>query len=222
VTQAPTLVQLMLSVTPSNQVVSKDAGTTMFSVSNTGTGTMPWTATVTSGDSWLLISSGASGTNSGTITCSFTANTSTSAHTGTIRVTASGATGSPKDVTVTQASTVCTATLDGNLLIHIPDLASLLDRWNDPAYWANFVYEYNPTYPVMIIFKITNLTMLPVARPECIKERSTYSDDFKIHIPALLLTDGITRLSVDMEYSPAFSTNGNTCFIVTQYGVVPN
>jgi hypothetical protein len=25
-----------------------------------------------------------------------------------------------------------------------------------------------------------------------------------------------------MEYSPAFSTNGNTCFVVTKYGVVPN
>jgi Protein of unknown function (DUF1566)/Putative binding domain, N-terminal/Viral BACON domain len=222
VTQAP-MVQLMLSVTPSNQVVSKDASTTTFSVSNTGTGTMPWTATVTSGGTWLSISQlTLSGTNSGTISCSFTTNTSTSARTGTIRVTASGATGSSKDVTVTQASTVCTATLDGNLLIHIPDLASLLDRWNDPAYWANFVYEYNPTYPALIIFKISNLTMLPVARPECVKEKSTYSDDFKIHIPALLLADGITRLSVDMEYGPAFSTNGNTCFVVTKYEVVPN
>ena len=64
---------------------------------------MPWTAAVTSGGSWLSITSGASGTNAGTITCAFTANTGTSARTGTIRVTATGATGSPKDVTVTQA-----------------------------------------------------------------------------------------------------------------------
>jgi hypothetical protein len=31
-----------------------------------------------------------------------------------------------------------------------------------------------------------------------------------------------TRLSVDMEYSPGISTNGNTCFVVTKYEVIPN
>jgi len=92
-----------LSVTPSNQNVSKDAGTTMFSVSNTGAGTMLWSAAVTPASSWLRITSGATGTNSGTINCGFDANTSTSARTATIRVTSTGATGSPVDVTVTQA-----------------------------------------------------------------------------------------------------------------------
>ena len=102
VTQAQASVPI-LSIAPSNQSVSKDVSATMFSVSNTGTGTMPWIATVTSG-TWLTITSGSSGTNSGTINCSFTANTSTSARTATIRITAAGATGSPVDVTVTQAS----------------------------------------------------------------------------------------------------------------------
>jgi hypothetical protein len=69
---------------------------------------------------------------------------------------------------------------------------------------------------------MTNAAVLTSYRPECEKEKSTYSDDLKIHIPGLLLADGITRLTVDMEYSPAFSTNGNTCFIVTKYVVVPN
>jgi hypothetical protein len=203
--------------------VAKDAGATMFSVSNTGTGTMPWTATVTSGDSWLLISSGvAIGIDFGTITCSFTANTSSSARTATIRVTATGAEGSPKDVTVIQASAGCMATLDGNLMLDIPVLASLDQRWYAPSYWADFVYEYNPTYPAVIIFKMTNAAVLTSYRPECEKEKSTYSDDLKIHIPGLLLADGITRLTVDMEYSPVFSTNGNTCFIVTKYVVVSN
>jgi hypothetical protein len=101
VTQAPA--QPVLSVTPSNQAVSKDAGTTTFGVSNTGTGTMPWTAAVTPASSWLTITSGTSGTDSGTISCNITANTSTSARTATVRVTATGATNSPVDVTVTQA-----------------------------------------------------------------------------------------------------------------------
>ena len=213
----------VISVSPASRAVAKDAGATTFSVSNTGVGTMPWVATVTSGDSWLLISSGvAIGIDFGTITCSFTANTSSSARTATIRVTATGAEGSPKDVTVIQASAGCMATLDGNLMLDIPVLASLDQRWYAPSYWADFVYEYNPTYPAVIIFQMTNAAVLTSYRPECEKEKSTYSDDLKIHIPGLLLADGITRLTVDMEYSPVFSTNGNTCFIVTKYVVVSN
>ena len=95
----------VLSVSPASRNVNKDAGATTFSVSNTGIGAMPWTAAVTSGGSWLSIASGASGTNAGTITCAFNANTDTSVRTGTIRVTAAGATGSPVDVTVIQTLT---------------------------------------------------------------------------------------------------------------------
>jgi len=105
VTQAGTATQPILAVAPESRSVSSPSGTTTFSVSNTGTGTMNWTATVVSGSAWLSISSGSSGTNSGTITASFTSNGSTESRTGTIRVTATGATGSPKDVTVTQAGT---------------------------------------------------------------------------------------------------------------------
>jgi hypothetical protein len=94
-----------LSVMPSNQNVSGSSGTTAFSVANTGTGTIKWDASVTSG-SWLTITSGTSGTNSGTVNCSFTANIGTTSRTANIRVIATGATGSPKDVTVTQASTL--------------------------------------------------------------------------------------------------------------------
>ena len=81
----------LLSVSPTNQAVSNDAGTATFNVSNTGAGTMSWTAAVTSSGSWLSITSGSSGTDSGTITCAFSANAGTAARTGTIRVTAAGA-----------------------------------------------------------------------------------------------------------------------------------
>jgi hypothetical protein len=93
-----------LIISPLSRAVTKDAGNTTFNVSNTGTGIMPWTAAVTSGGDWLSITSGASGTDAGTITCAYKANTGTASRTGTIRVTATGATGSPKDVTVTQAA----------------------------------------------------------------------------------------------------------------------
>ena len=213
----------VISVSPASRAVAKDAGATTFSVSNTGTGTMPWTATVTSGGSWFAISSGSSGTNSGTITCSFTANASSAARTAAIRVTATGAAGSPVDVTVTQP-TGCTATLDGNLMLHISVLSYKDPYWGAPSFWAYFVYEYNPAYPALILFKMTDAGIITAPTLSCkTSEISTISNDLiKIHIPGLLLADGITRLSVDMEYSPAFSTNGNTCFVVTKYGVVPN
>ena len=94
----------VLSVTPATKDVGAGSGTSIFSVSNTGSGSMPWTAAVLSGGSWLSITYGSSGSNTGTINCAFAANTGTSSRTGTIRVTATGATGSPKDVMVIQAA----------------------------------------------------------------------------------------------------------------------
>jgi len=95
----------VLSVTPSTQNVGYSSDTTSFTVSNTGSGTMTWSASVISGSDWLSITSGSNGTNSGTITAFYSQNTTSSSRTGTIRVTASGATGSPTDVTVTQSFT---------------------------------------------------------------------------------------------------------------------
>jgi hypothetical protein len=94
----------VLSVTPANRDVPATAGNTTFNVTNSGGGTLNWSATVTSGADWLSITSGASGTNSGTITVAYTANCGNSSRTGTIRVTAPGAAGGPIDVMVTQAT----------------------------------------------------------------------------------------------------------------------
>jgi len=92
----------ILSVTPINTSVGATASTTSFGVSNTGGSTLSYSASVTSGSSWLSITSGATGGNGGTINVSYSANTGVE-RTGTIQVTASGATGSPTPVTVTQA-----------------------------------------------------------------------------------------------------------------------
>ncbi|MDZ7386335.1 MAG: BACON domain-containing carbohydrate-binding protein [candidate division KSB1 bacterium] len=93
----------VLVVTPSSHDVPARAGTTGFEVDNTGGGTMNWTATVTEGASWLTITSGASGTNKGTIVVAHAANPSTTPRSGTITVTAPGASGSPCQVTVNQS-----------------------------------------------------------------------------------------------------------------------
>jgi hypothetical protein len=92
----------VLSVTPMNSPVSAASGSTDFNVSNAGTGMLSYSATVTTGSSWLSIASGATGGNSGTIAMSYSANTG-GQRSGTIQVTASGASGSPATVSVTQA-----------------------------------------------------------------------------------------------------------------------
>jgi hypothetical protein len=219
VTQAGTPVQTVLSVTPASRVVAKDAGSTAFSVSNAGTGTMTWTATVTSGGGWLRITSGASGSDSGTITCAFDANTGASSRTAGIRITAPDATGSPVDVSVTQAAntTQCTATIDGNLSMHIPLLSHLIPYWGAPSYTVDLVYAYNPSYPTMIIFKLTQAALAQSGVYLC--DPSTLADDFTIHILDALMPDGITRMWLDLTYSQALSTNG-VCFYVSNYGVV--
>ena len=112
VTSGPTLI-----VIPAGRSVAFTAGTTTFEVSNTGGGTMAWTAAAVSGAEWLTIQSGASGIDGGTIVVAFEANPSDAPRAGSIRVTAPGAAGSPRDVTVTQAGSSFGLALSGQRLV---------------------------------------------------------------------------------------------------------
>ncbi len=94
----------VLQVTPTSRNVPASAGTTTFEVSNTGSGTLNWTAAVTQGASWLAIVSGHSGTDRGTITLSYAANSEATSRTGVVTVTATGASGSPQEVTIVQSA----------------------------------------------------------------------------------------------------------------------
>ena len=100
VTGAQTPILSVIPASPPTQPAT--AGTITFNVSNTGGGTMSYSASVTSGSSWLHISSGGAGGNSGTIVVSYDQNTGAQRQ-GTIQVTASGASGSPATVTISQA-----------------------------------------------------------------------------------------------------------------------
>jgi hypothetical protein len=93
-----------LAVDPASRQVDFITGTSTFAVTNAGGGTLNWTASVVAGGTWLSIVSGASGTGPGTITFASAENTTTSPRVGTIRVTAPGATHSPVDLTITQAT----------------------------------------------------------------------------------------------------------------------
>ena len=210
-----------LVISPLSREVTKDAGSTTFSVSNTETdATMPWTATITAGGDWLSITSGASGTNAGTITCAYTANTSSS-RSGTIRVTAyGGGTSTQKDVTVTQnppgPQTACTAkitTIGDDFLLHIPNIPNfILTFWM----WADLVNVFDVENPTLILFRLTESGF--VENPSSFScEASTFFSGSPptIHIPDVLLPDKSTRLWVDLEYRPDLSA-----YEAKNYGIV--
>jgi hypothetical protein len=200
-----------LVVSPLSRTVTQDAGSTTFSVSNTGT--MFWAAAVTSGGDWLSISSGASGTNAGTVTCAYTGHTGTASRTGTIRVTA--AAGSPIDVSITQSanSTACTAVIDSNYTLHVPRIS----RSNMSSYSADFAYNNDSAFPALILFRLTNAAI----QSETVTcSAATLSNDLTIHIPDVLMPDGISRIWLDMAYSASLSSKENLYFYVSDYGVI--
>ncbi len=127
--------QPVLSVTPADRPVPADAGSTSFTVSNAGLGTMNWTASSDQG--WATITGGSSGTNNGTVSVSFSANPSTDdSRTASITVTAPGATGSPKTVTVSQAAALPT--------VLILDTTSVSDDFNGATLDARLWTTINP------------------------------------------------------------------------------
>lgn len=94
----------VLNLAPTSRELAVNAGTASFTVSNTGEGTMNWTAAVTTGNNWLHITSGSNGINSGSILVAADANTESSTRTAVITVTASDAAASPKLITILQAA----------------------------------------------------------------------------------------------------------------------
>ncbi len=112
-------------------------------------------------------------------------------------------------------STECTATIDGNLLLHIPFLSYTDPKAGTLSLWADFVYEFNSKYPTLIPFKYKNSGMLNNPSFSC--AASTLSNDLTIHISDLLLPDGSTHIWVNLKYDPALSTDGNYYWVVTSY-----
>lgn len=90
-----------LYVWPSSRSVDSAAGSTTFVITNRGDGAIRYTAQ--SSAYWLRIDQGGAGVNAGRLTVSVSRNLSAAARTGTLTVTAPGAAGSPRRVTVVQA-----------------------------------------------------------------------------------------------------------------------
>ncbi|GMW02314.1 MAG: hypothetical protein AMXMBFR84_34500 [Candidatus Hydrogenedentota bacterium] len=91
----------VIQVQPSSHNVGPAATTRTIDVSNGGGGALQWQASVLSGVG-LSIQSGASGTNTGTITVAIQANDTTSNRSGAVRITATGASNTPVDVPINQ------------------------------------------------------------------------------------------------------------------------
>ena len=128
----------------------------------------------------------------------------------------------PEDETVTQAPTPteCTATLDGKLLLHIPYLSNVGTLSETLTFWANLVYEFNPLCPTLTPFKLADYGIINNPSINC--AFPTLSSEFNIHIPDVLLPDGITHLWVDLSYIADLSKDDNAIFVVTNYGFVSN
>jgi chitinase len=132
----------ILSVTPADPQTVPAAGRFItYTVSNTGGGTMSYSASLISGFPWLQIISGQTGGNSGTILVSCAQNTDAQ-RSGTIQVTASGASGSPVTITIIQAPATSAAMIVG----YFQDG----DRYNDCIEYDmltqvnyTFLYAYN-------------------------------------------------------------------------------
>ncbi len=116
----------VLTVTPDFISVGSVAGSALFSVSNSGGGTMDWTAV--SNVFWIKIKSGASGTNNGTINVSYDNNNSAT-RIGTITITSARVKGSPKTVEIKQGEPI---TFVENLNLGIPDDFRLEQNYPNP------------------------------------------------------------------------------------------
>jgi surface antigen len=123
-----------LSINPANTIVGAAAGSTSFTVSNTGGGTFTYSANVSIDSSWLRISSGGAGGNSGTIAVTYDGNPGIQ-RTGSLIVTAPGAIGSPTAVTVTQSSPVTTSIfrIGARVMAGGPGVAASISREGDDS-----------------------------------------------------------------------------------------
>jgi hypothetical protein len=114
-------------------------------------------------------------------------------------------------------NTDCTATVDNNYNLHIPYLSYDNPTSGNQTLWVDLVYEHNPTYPSLISFKLTSYGNIANPSFSCVE--ATVFDNTSIHIPDLLMPDGVTHYWVNLTYNAALSTQGNEYFDVYSWGL---
>jgi hypothetical protein len=94
----------VLNVLPATRNVGSEGGIITFDVSNTGGGKLAWKASISDGDSWIRLITGASGTNTGTIKLMVAENVDSPTRTGTISISDTTRIAGPVTVQIIQAS----------------------------------------------------------------------------------------------------------------------
>jgi hypothetical protein len=207
----------MLSVTPSTQSVTKDAGSITFNVFITGAKTLSWNAEIVGTTNWLTLDAKGTNINAGTITCNYDANNVAENRTATIKITATGAElDSSVNVTVTQ-DPECAATKI-NQQLHIPYLTYNATTSQKLSLSADFIQTVNPLYPSLELYKLSYVVEL--ANPPLTCTPSTLSDKFVIHIPDVIING--THFWMELTYNPFLSTSTDAIFVATDDGIITN
>ncbi len=150
----------VLNVDPLSKTVKSSSGNAVFNITNTGSGTMNWTAEVIEGADWCSINNGESGTNNGTIKLKYKKNTGPS-RTAKIRVTAEGAVGSPIIVELKQVVTpkkyiVTPSNLSPDKGTQISVNAQLVDANGNPVPFENLEIKWSSTNGGTFSSEVTN------------------------------------------------------------------
>jgi hypothetical protein len=131
----------ILSVTPASPPTEPaTAGSVNFIVTNTGGGMLSYFASVTTGNSWLHITSGASGGNGETIVVVYDANNTEVERSGKIVVTPNDKSSSPVTLTVTQLASENSNTVD-------------VTKWRKKKEVSSDPRSANPIVPQISYFK---------------------------------------------------------------------
>ena len=110
-------------------------------------------------------------------------------------------------------STGCTAVLNKSLGLHIPYITYPVPLLGTISLSADFTYVANPS---LIVFEYIDAE--DISNPSFSCTAATLSTSLLLHIPDVLLSDGITHVWADLTYNAALSTNGNVYFAVSNYG----
>ncbi len=113
-------------------------------------------------------------------------------------------------------NTDCTAVVDKDLKLHIPYLLYNHPTSGKLTLWVDLVYEHNAANPTWIPFKLTNHGN--ISNPSFSCAPATVYGNSAIHIPDLLMPDGVTHYWVNLTYNTTLSTQGNEYFIVSNWG----
>ena len=119
---------------------------------------------------------------------------------------------------VSEITTGCTAMLDSNFVLHIPILSNSDSAIGTVSLWADFVYKPDSANPTLLPLMLTTYGIINHPSFSC--TASSLSGNLSIHIPDVLLSDQMTRMWMDLEYSPHLSISGKNYWYLKNFGLI--